>query len=452
MLAIVVSRADSASVHIGDHLRDLEAWTEHEDASRAAAEGGGTVLRTEGAELREFEELHLHLDGVAEAFGTVTDGPDREPTLLAFASRHAGDTGPLLTAHHTGNFGPAEFGGTDGDLATAAPNAAVRALDALTEYAPEEYETGLECTHHGPTAVGCPSLFVEVGSDEPQWSDPDAARAVARAILDLRGVDPTRERTVVGFGGGHYVPRFERVVRETDWAVGHVGADWALDAMADLEKDAQRAVLRAAFEESGANRALIDGSHPVAETVAELGYRIVSETYLRETTGVPLGVVERAEEALTTVDNGLRFGEAAASVDPKADLQPIELPAELVAECEGIDRERTLAAVDEYAVALTTTENGTRVGERALLDSDTERDALIEPLVDLLRERYESVERDDSTVRARRTEFDPAAARDAGVPEGPAYGKLSNGQAVEVDGRTVEPSEVRVEREREFPV
>jgi D-aminoacyl-tRNA deacylase len=452
VLAIVVSRADSASAHIGDHLRDLAEWTEHADASRATAEGGGTVLRTEGAELRTFEELHLHLDGVAEAFGMVDDGPDREPTLLVFASRHAGDTGALLTAHHTGNFGPAEFGGSDGDLAAAAPNAAGRVLTALTDHAPEGYETGLECTHHGPTEVGCPSLFVEVGSDEPQWQDPDAARAVARAILDLQGADPVGERTVVGFGGGHYVPRFERVVRETDWTVGHVGADWALDAMADLDRDARHAVLRAAFEESGATRALIDGSHPVAETVAELGYRVVSETYLRETTGVPLGVVERAEDALGTVDDGLRFGEAAGEVADDATLRRISLPAELVAECEGIDRERTRAAVDEHAVALTTTENGTRVGDRALLGPAVERDALIEPLVALLREQYESVEWAEGVVRATRTEFDPTAAREAGVPEGPAFGKLSNGQAVEVGGRTVEPSTVQVEREREFPL
>jgi hypothetical protein len=53
-------------------------------------------------------------------------------------------------------------------------------VSALEEHAPEGYETGIECTHHGPSAVGVPSLFVEVGSDEPQWKDETAARAVAR--------------------------------------------------------------------------------------------------------------------------------------------------------------------------------------------------------------------------------------------------------------------------------
>lgn len=38
--------------------------------------------------------------------------------------------------------------------------------------------------------------------------------------------------------------------------------------------------------------------------------------------------------------------------------------------------------------------------------------------------------------------FDPARARELGVPEGPLWGKLHHGQSVEVDGRLVDPSDV----------
>jgi D-aminoacyl-tRNA deacylase len=451
VLAIVVSRADSASAHIGEHLLDLADWTEHTDGSRPDGAGGGTVHRSAGAELREFDDLHLHLDGVASAFGAVDEGPARDPDLLAFASRHAGDTGPLLTAHHTGNFGPAEYGGTDGELAAAAPNAAAFTLGALTEYAPDDYEAGLECTHHGPTDVGCPSLFVEVGSDEPQWEDPDAARAVARAILDLRDVAPTRDRTVVGFGGGHYVPRFERVVRETDWAVGHVAADWGLDDLGDPDAPSARGTLREAFEESGATRALVEGDHPELEAVlADLGYRVVGETYLRETTGVPLDTVERAAEGLGGVADGLRFGDPSTGYEGA--LTPVDLPAELVDEGEGIDRERTYRAVASRAVAFDTRENGTLLGERALLPEGTDRAELVGDLVALLRERYDGVSVRADAVVARRTAFDPEKARTLGVPEGPAFGKLSAGEVVEVGGRTIEPEAVRSEEERRFPL
>jgi len=456
VLAIVVSRADSASVHIGEHLRDLVGWAERTDSSRPDAAGGGTVYRTEGAELREFDDLHLELDGVASAFGTVDDAPDREPTRLAFASRHAGDTGPLLTSHHTGNFGPAEHGGADGELAAAAPNALTAALEALADHAPDGYEAGLECTHHGPTDVGCPSLFVEVGSDEPQWSDPEAARAVARAILDLRGVDPGTERSVVAFGGGHYAARPERVVRETDWAVGHIGADWCLADLGDPDTTAARETLDAAFTESGADLALVEGDYPaLVAAVEDLGYRTVGETYLRETTGVPLATVERAETELCRVGEGLRFGDRAPGYE--GPLTAVDLPAELLAECEGIDRERTRSAVDERVVALTTSENGTRVGDRALVPGDEERAAetraaLVGEVVSVLRERYDGVTVRADAVVARRTAFDPEKARTLGISEGPAFGRLSAGETVEVNGRTIEPEAVRSEEERRFPL
>jgi D-aminoacyl-tRNA deacylase len=457
VLAIVVSRADSASVHIAEQLLDRASWTEHTDGTRSDANGGDTVYRTDGAELRAFDDLHLHLDGVASAFGTVDGGPEHEPALLAFASRHAGETGRLLTAHHTGNFGPADHGGADGELAAAAPNATRRALGALSDHAPDGYETGLECSHHGPTDVGCPSLFVEVGSAEPQWEDPAAAGAVAAAILDLRDVPPATDRAVVCFGGGHYAARPERVVRETDWAVGHIAADWCLDDLGDPDSPAARETLDAAFRESGATHALVEGNHPdLVAVIEDLGYRAVGETYLRETTGVPQGTVERAETELCRVEEGLRFGDRAIGYD--GPLTAVDLPAGLVTECEGIDSERTRAAVDSRTVAVTTTENGTRVDDRGVVPTDDQaaaadtRAELVDGLAAVLRERYDGVSVHADAVVARRTAFDPEKARTLGVPEGPAFGKLSAGEPVEVSGRTIDPEAVRSEEELRFPV
>ncbi|OYR66438.1 hypothetical protein DJ71_22020, partial [Halorubrum sp. E3] len=144
------------------------------------ADGGGTYYRTDGFELREFDDLHIRLSDPTAAF-------DCDPEFLAFVSRHSGETGELLTAHVTGNFGPAPYGGEPETLARAAPGAEKRVVEALARHAPDGYEVGIECTHHGPTDTAVPSLFVELGSDEPQWEDPEAARAVARAVLDLRG-------------------------------------------------------------------------------------------------------------------------------------------------------------------------------------------------------------------------------------------------------------------------
>jgi len=441
MLGIVVSRADSASVHIGEQLLDLEAWDRDEDDER-------TVYRTDGAELREFDRLHLDMERPADAFGEID--------LLVFASRHSGETGPLLTAHHTGNFGPADHGGEANELAAAAPNAHAAVLEALDRHAPDGYETGMECTHHGPSRVGVPSLFVELGSDEPQWADPAGARAVARAILDLRGVAPhrgpdhgDRRRQLVGFGGGHYTPRFERVVRETGWAMGHIAADWGIDAVGEFDGEGRR-VLVEAFERSEAAYALVDGDRPeVVDVVEEAGYRAVSETWVRETDAVPLGFVEAAEE-VTTVDEGLRFGDRATGFD--GEFAVLDLPAELLEDACGIDRERCRALLRSNTLAFVTTQGGSRPSGTVLVAEERDRSTLIEGLLSVLDERYDSVQRDGDTVVARERRFDPGKAKTLGVPEGPAFGRLADGETVEVDGRTIPPEQVRSERKVQFPL
>ncbi|MFT4945102.1 MAG: D-aminoacyl-tRNA deacylase [Halovenus sp.] len=455
MLGIVVSRADSASVHIGEQLLEVADWERHEDDTRSDAAGGGTVYRADGVSLREFEALHLDLERPAEVF--------EAPTLLVFASRHSGETGQLLTAHHTGNAGAADYGGEPCAFARACPNAHARVLAALADHAPEGYDVGMECTHHGPTAVGAPSMFVEVGSSQPEWDDPAAARAVARAILDLRDVPPDRpgedrsRRQLVGLGGGHYAPRFERVVRETDWAVGHLLADWGLTALDEAATDdresTRRAVLDRVFQESKAAYALVDGDRPGLEaTVADLGYRPVGETWVRETSGVDLGFARAVERAVTTVAEGLRFGVAAPGTDERVrgGWTVETLPRDLLDEAFGIDREQTRAAVADTALAFETAEGGTRPTETVVLSEASDRERIVERLVDVLGTRYDSLERRNGALLAREEVFDPDLARTLGVPEGPAFGRLSGGQPVEVDGETIPPGAVTRERERQF--
>ncbi|MEF8773593.1 MAG: D-aminoacyl-tRNA deacylase [Halobacteriales archaeon] len=439
MIGIVVSRADSASEHVGEHLLSLLEWDEREDDGRPEAAGGGTVYRSGPFELRTFEELHLHLDGVAEAFG--------DPDLVAFASRHSGETGPLLTAHFPGNFGPAEYGGEDHAVSQGAPAALDRVAEAFDDYAPPEYAVAIECTHHGPTDVGAPTLFVELGSDDKQWADPDGAEAVARAILALDGVAVGSGRTVVGFGGGHYVPRFDRIRRETDWQVGHVGADWALSEVRDFEK--HRDLLRAAFERSGGAHAVLDGDLPdLAAVLADMDYRVVSETWVRETDGVPLDLVGDVEDTIGTVDDGLRFGDAVDVAPP--DVTTVDLPDDLLAAALAADGDRTREAVAGALVAYDTEEGGTRPQGRAVVRSPADVTVLVDRLASVLATDYETVEVREDAVVATESAFDPDRAREYGVEPGPAFGRLAEGETVEVDGELVRPADVTAERTVRF--
>jgi D-aminoacyl-tRNA deacylase len=447
VIAIVVSRADSASERIGEALLDLADWTERHDDSRPDADGGGTYYRTDGFSLRTFDDLHIYLDRPDAAF----DDPD----LLVVVSRHSGETGPLLTAHFTGNFGDAEYGGSPGEFARACPNAAAEAVAALDAHAPEGYEVGTECTHHGPTDVAVPSMFVELGSDEAQWSDPAGARAVARAVLDLRGVDADREKQVAGFGGGHYAPRFGRIVRETAWAVGHVAADWGLEAMGNPATN--RDILRRAVEASGTDVVLVEGGHDgLADVLADMGYRVVTETWLRETSAHPLPVVAAVTDRLDDVSEGLRFGEVVPGTDAGAAAAVVvtDLPTALVDAAHGVDADATRAAVAASAVAFETTEGGTRPRGRVALsaaDPAAAAEAMTDALAAVLRKDYDEVGRRDGEVVARTEAFDPAAAHELGVPEGPAFGRLADGQAVDVDGERIDPAAVRTERVERFP-
>jgi len=439
VIAIVQSRADRASVHICDQLRELTPWEKYTDDDRPAADGGGTYYRTEGAELRSFEEIHLELESPAAAF-------DCTPDLLVFASRHAGETGALLTGHFTGNVGPAEFGGDDNALAAACPNALAHLRSAFEDHAPDGYDVGMECTHHGPTDVGCPSLFAELGSSDGQWDDPAGAAAVARAILDLRGVDPHRSRQVVGFGGTHYVPRFDRIVRETPWAVGHVAADWGLEAMGRPESHQE--LIDRAFEASAADLAVVDGSHPDLEaTIEQLGYRVVSETWLREVGDRSLDLVDRVETDLGAVDDGIRFGDRR-----DASFVTVDLPDELIDAAEAIDPDRVRAVVESETIAFETENGGSRVGSTAAAPSTDARESIIEALSALLERKYETVTIGDDAVVAEEMGFDPARARTIGVPEGPKFGALASGESVTIDGRRIDPETVSSRRTHTFPI
>lgn len=431
VIGIVVSHADEASTHIGEQLLDLVEW-------QAVSPG---VYEREGFELREFETRHLELDRVAEAFGDIE--------YVVVASKHSGDTGPLLSAHFTGNFGPAEYGGADRELSVPTPNAHRAVIDALRTHAPEGFDVSAECTHHGPTDFGAPGMFVELGSGPEEWADEAGARAVAKAILDLEGVPATDARTLVALGGNHYAPRPTRIIHETEFAVGHIAADWSLDEMGHPTQNED--LVETMFETSGADCAIIDGDLPTVEdTIEDLGYRVVSETWVRETSGISPELVASVESSLGTVDEGVRFGDGTDRTD--TEFEVVDLPMDLVDACLGIDSAATIAAVSGDSIAYRTTENGNRVGDRAAVPDRGSYRAIVDGLVGVLETSYDVVRQTDDTIEIERSAFDPERAAALGVPEGPKFGRLAAGEPVTVDGQEIDPDSVHTRETRRFEV
>jgi len=137
---------------------------------------------------------------------------------VIFASRHESESGkPTLTTHVPGEPSKRE-------LAIASPptlKSAIRELVTARDELHLPYEVSLEATHHGPTKLGIPVTFVEIGSSLTQWHDEKAAEAAARAIM-AAATSPIRGRQAIGFGGPHYAPRHTQVVLRTDVCVGHI--------------------------------------------------------------------------------------------------------------------------------------------------------------------------------------------------------------------------------------
>jgi D-aminoacyl-tRNA deacylase len=150
---------------------------------------------------------------------------------IVVASRHWAKSGkPTLTAHPTGNFGKAMYGGNPKQLQLTAPNPMRNIYLEILESPPEGFEVSLEATHHSPTEFDVPMFFVEIGSREEQWRDESVGEYLVDCILN--GMDSKETvNKAIGFGGGHYCPKFSEYIKE--YAMGHMAAKYAIDLLDD---------------------------------------------------------------------------------------------------------------------------------------------------------------------------------------------------------------------------
>ncbi|MEM2106486.1 MAG: D-aminoacyl-tRNA deacylase [Candidatus Bathyarchaeia archaeon] len=142
-------------------------------------------------------------------------------------SRHSSMSGkPTLTAHTPGNLcSEAPMGGEARRIALADPyrlrSAIISLIEAAEQLDLKDYSVSLEATHHGPTELTVPVLFIEIGSTPKHWLDMKAGEAAASATLRA-AMESSIGKSAVGFGGGHYAPKHTRYVVEEGFAVGHI--------------------------------------------------------------------------------------------------------------------------------------------------------------------------------------------------------------------------------------
>lgn len=220
MKLIVTSPEDNASMNIRARLLELASWEERGSFENQA------VLKKDDFRMIQVEEIHLEQDLVdekaAKALGEPVD-------VVIFASRHRSEKRiPTLTVHPIGNYSSADFGGRPGTLCPTAPNLMTSAMRNLKRNAMGlEWDVSFETTHHGPL-VNSPVFYIEIGSYEELWERKDAAEAVAKSILEISDEgDPV----LLCIGGGHYAPRFTEIALTRKVAIGHMAANYALEAL-----------------------------------------------------------------------------------------------------------------------------------------------------------------------------------------------------------------------------
>lgn len=169
--------------------------------------------------------------------GPIVSPPDLDryfnPQAYIFLSTHRAESGiPALTAHTTGNFSSeAGSGGNGRELGRADPALVKNYLRALAERKDrvQGYDITMEATHHGPTSLQKPVMFIELGATEKEWKDRNAATVMAEALMQSLREKTIWGKVALGFGGTHYPQKFTEMNLGSDFALSFVAPKHALE-------------------------------------------------------------------------------------------------------------------------------------------------------------------------------------------------------------------------------
>ena len=439
-VAIICSEVDDASQNIARRLLQRVRWTRGSEGPAKWTYGNFQLITIEG-KLIDQETLDQGLN---------TD-------LLVFASRHQSETrkGPVFTAHFTGDVSGLTRKESNGALARAAPRALKLVVETLTNLS--SVEVLVEATHHGPSTIETPSLFVEIGSTKAEWNNEALGDTVARALLELE----TRSLgipcpTAVGFGGPHYAVRHTDVLLSSDICFGHIFAAYQLECLT-------REIIREAFEKSQAQFAYFDRKHMGGErtrieaTVHDLGFEVLRLADIqgrRDVSWKPYLKIKRAlrvhglpaEAENINLSASLRDAlNAQTPLEDRMELTPLALNPSIVKRAQTVDDEALLKLIESEKIVYLERKDGTISAILVPSERDAQkiRDEMLNGCVEILKTRYQiEYSQQKSKLYISERKFNPRLARSLGVTEGPLYAKLARGESITIDDRIIKPEDV----------
>jgi D-aminoacyl-tRNA deacylase len=164
--------------------------------------------------------------------------------FIIFASKHqSAKGGKTLSIHAPGNWRNAEYGGEKGKVCPVSALFMKKSFEILNKnakkYHLKDYRVTLEATHHGPL-INKPCMFIEIGSTENEWVNRKAGFVIANTIKDITtNFEPSQYNEVsIGIGGPHYCPNFNKIQLNSNFAISHVIAGYALPATEEMIKEA----------------------------------------------------------------------------------------------------------------------------------------------------------------------------------------------------------------------
>ena len=166
------------------------------------------------------------------------DGIYPDSAAFVFLSKHSSESGkPTLTCHFTGNFSDTNpYGGIKREIGIAYPYIQKSyILDVTSKQSfVSEYDIIIEATHHGPTSLKKPSVFIEIGSTQKQWTDKKAASIVCQSVVNILArekANPHCKSVGIAFGGTHYPTKLNKLLLESEFGLASIASKHNLTAI-----------------------------------------------------------------------------------------------------------------------------------------------------------------------------------------------------------------------------
>jgi len=218
-------------------MRYLLIYSTKDPAGMNIKENLDTILEENNNIRKNISYLETEEDLTALSLEDIPKGFD----YYIFLSKHRSsgeNPPPTLTVHIPGNLTVDNlFGGNPEEVCPCDSILNSLLLRNISRYSKEErykhlnFQVSFEGVHHGPSDIAAPTVFVEIGSTEREWKIKEGGEIIGRAIMDTVHQLASKRYDlldkVIAFGGGHYAPKFTKLVLEGRYYVGYIVPKYA---------------------------------------------------------------------------------------------------------------------------------------------------------------------------------------------------------------------------------